>query len=96
MVHVTTLAESINWELASAEKSLANLYNQQQQLINWELELIARVETRNLLCQHVCNPAFPNNEHWQLEREVQQYQATKAKVDEAIQEALEEIARTQQ
>ena len=95
MVYVTTL-ESINWELASTEESLANLYSQQQQLINWELELIAWVETHNLLCQHVCNPAFPNNEHWQLEREVRQYQATKAKVDEAIQEALKEIAWLQQ
>ena len=96
MVHVITLAESINWELASAEESLANLYSQQWQLINRELELIAQVETHNLLCQHVCNPAFPNNEHWQLEREVQQYRATKAKVNEAIQEAREEIARLQQ
>ena len=68
-MHITAL-ESINWELATAEESLANLYSQQQQLINWELELIARVETHNLLCRHVCNPAFPNNEHWQLEREV--------------------------
>ena len=96
MVHVITLAESINWELVLAEESLANLYSQQWQLINWELELIARVETHNLLCQHVCNPAFPNNEHWQLEREVWQYHATKAEVDEAIQEAHEEIARLQQ
>jgi hypothetical protein len=96
VVHVITLAEAINWELASAEESLANLYSQQQQLINWELELIAWVETHNLLCQHVCNPAFPNNEHWQLEREVRQYQATKAEVDEAIREAREEIARLQQ
>ena len=94
--HVITLAESINWELASAEESLANLYSQQQQLINWELELIAQIETHNLLCQHVCNPAFPNNEHWQLKREVRQYQATKAEVDEAIKEAHEEIARIQQ
>ena len=78
------------------EESLANLYSQQWQLINWELELIAWVETHNLLCQHVCNPAFPNNEHWQLEREVQQYQATKAEVDEAIKEARKEIARIQQ
>ena len=79
-----------------AEESLANLYSQQQQLINWELELIARVETHNLLCQHVCNPAFPNNEHWQLEREVRQYQATKAEVNEAIKEARKEIAWLQQ
>ena len=90
------ILEAINWELAMAEESLANLYSQQQQLINWELELIARVETHNLLCQHVCNLAFPNNEHWQLEREVRQYQATKAEVDEAIEEAREEIARIQQ
>ena len=96
MKHVITLAESINWELASAEESLANLYSQQQQLINWELELITRAETHNLLCQHVCNPAFPNNEHWDLEREVWQYQATKAEVDEAIEEAHKEIARLQQ
>ena len=95
MEHVTTL-EAINWELASAEESLANLYSQQQQLINWELELIARVETHNQLCQHVCNPAFPNNEHWHLEREVRQYHATKAEVDKAIKEALEEVARLQQ
>jgi hypothetical protein len=95
VVHVTTL-EAINWELASAEESLANLYSQQRQLINWELELIARVETHNLLCQHTCNPAFSNNEHWQLEREVRQYQATKAEVDEAIKEAREEIAWIQQ
>ena len=95
MVHVTTL-ESINWELATAEESLANLYSQQQQLINWGLELIARVETHNLLCQHICNPAFPNNKHWQLEREVRQYQATKAEVDEAIREACKEIVRLQQ
>ena len=95
MVHVIIL-EAINWELAEAEESLANLYNQQRQLINWELELIARVETHNLLCQHVCNPVFPNNEHWQLEREVRQYRATKAEVDEAIKEALEEVARLQQ
>ena len=95
MVHVTTL-EAINWELASAEESLANLYSQQWQLINWELELIAWVETHNLLCQHTCNPAFPNNEHWQLEREVWQYQATKAEVNKAIKEAHEEIARIQQ
>ena len=27
--HVITLAESINWELALAEESLANLYSQQ-------------------------------------------------------------------
>jgi hypothetical protein len=87
--------EAINWELALAEESLANLYSQQRQLINWELELIARVKTHNLLCQHVCNLAFPNNEHWQLEREVRQYQATKAEVDKAIKEALEEIARIQ-
>ena len=40
VVHVITL-ESINWELATAEESLANLYSQQRQLINWELELIA-------------------------------------------------------
>ena len=95
MVHVITL-ETINWELAEAEESLANLYSQQRQLINWELELIARVETHNLLCQHVCNPAFPNNKHWQLEREVRQYHATKAEVDEAIKEALEEVTRLQQ
>ena len=95
MEHVTIL-EAINWELASAEESLANLYSQQRQLINWELELIARVETHNQLCQHVCNPTFPNNEHWQLEREVRQYHATKAEVDEAIKEALEEVARLQQ
>ena len=95
MVHVITL-EAINWELAEAEESLANLYGQQRQLVNWELELIARVETHNLLCQHVCNPAFPNNEHWQLEREVRQYRATKAEVDEAIQDALEEVERLQQ
>ena len=94
MVHVITL-DRINWELAEAEESLTNLYSQQRQLINWELELIARVETHNLLCQHVCNPAFPNNEHWQLEREVRQYQATKAEVDQAIKEALKEIARIQ-
>ena len=92
MVHVITL-ETINWELAEAEESLANLYNQQRQLINWELELIARVETHNLLCQHVCNPAFPNNKHWQLEREVRQYHATKAEVEQAIEEALEEVAQ---
>ena len=79
-----------------AEESLANLYSQQRQFINWELELIARVETHNLLCQHICNPAFPNNEHWQLEREVWQYQATKAKVNEAIREARKEIAQLQQ
>ena len=91
MEHVTTL-EAINWELASVEESLANLYSQQRQLINWELELIARIETHNLLCQHVCNLTFPNNEHWELEREAQQYQATKAEVDEAIREALEEVA----
>ena len=90
------ILEAINWELAMAEESLANLYSQQQQLINWELELIARVETHNLLCQHVCNLAFPNNEHWQLEREVWQYQATKAKINEAIREAHEEIAWIQQ
>ena len=95
MTHVITL-ESINWELVTAEESLANLYSQQQQLINWELELIARVETHNLLCQHVCNLAFPNNEHWELEREVRQYQATKAEVDQAIKEALKEVARLQQ
>ena len=95
MVHVITL-ETINWELAEAEESLTNLYSQQRQLINWELELIARVETHNLLCQHVCNLAFPNNEHWQLEREVRQYHATKAEVDEAIKEAREEIARLHQ
>ena len=95
MVYVTNL-ESINWELATAEESLANLYSQQQQLINWELELITRVETHNLLCQHVCNPAFPNNKHWQLEREVRQYQATKAKVEEAIKKAHKEIAWIQQ
>ena len=94
-MHVITL-ETINWELAQAEESLTNLYGQQRQLINWELELIARVETHNLLCQHVCNPDFPNNEHWQLEREVRQYHATKAEVDEAIKEALEEVARLQQ
>ena len=94
--HVITLAESINWELALVEESLANLYSQQRQLINWELELIARIETHNLLCQHICNPAFPNNEHWQLEREVWQYQATKAEVDKAIKEAHREIARIQQ
>ena len=35
------LAEPINWELVSVEESLANLYSQQRQLINWELELIA-------------------------------------------------------
>ena len=96
MEHVIILAEPINWELALAEESLANLYSQQRQLINWELELIARVETHNLLCQHVCNPAFPNNKHWNLEREVRQYQATKAEVEEAINEAHEEIARLQQ
>ena len=95
VAHIITL-EAINWELAQAEESLANLYSQQRQLINWELELIARVETHNLLCQHVCNPAFPNNEHWQLEREVRQYHATKTEVDEAIKEALEEVARLQQ
>ena len=95
MAHVITL-DRINWELAEAEKSLANLYSQQRQLINWELKLIARVETHNLLCQHVCNPTFPNNEHWQLEREVRQYHATKAEVDEAIGEALEEVQRLQQ
>ena len=95
MVHIITL-DRINWELAEAKESLANLYSQQRQLINWELELIARVETHNLLCQHVCNPAFPNNEHWQLEREVRQYHATKAEVDEAIKEALEEVQRLQQ
>ena len=95
MEHVITL-ETINWELARAEENLANLYSQQRQLINWELELIARVETHNLLCQHVCNPTFPNNEHWQLEREVRQYHATKAEVDEAVKEALEEVARLQQ
>ena len=78
-----------------AEESLTNLYSQQRQLINWELELIAQVEMHNLLCQHICNLAFPNNEHWQLEREVRQYQATKAEVDQAIKEALEEIARIQ-
>ena len=96
MEHVIILAESINWELASAEESLANLYSQQRQLINWELELITRVEMHNLLCQHVCNPAFPNNEHWNLEREVRQYQATKAEVEEAIEEAHEEIRQLQQ
>ena len=96
VVHVITLEGSINWELALAEKSLTNLYSQQQQLINWKLELITWVETHNLLCQHVCNPAFPNNEHWQLEREVWQYQATKAEVDEAIEEAREEITQLQQ
>ena len=96
MEHVITLAESINWELALAEESLANLYSQQRQLINWELELIARVETHNLLCQHICNLTFPNNEHCNLEREVRQYQATKAEVDEAIEEAHKEIARLQQ
>ena len=95
MEHVTIL-ETINWELASAEESLANLYSQQRQLIKWELELIARVETHNQLCRHVCNPTFPNNEHWQLEREVRQYHATKTEVDEAIKEALEEVARLQQ
>ena len=94
-MHVITL-EAINWELAEAEERLANLYSQQRQLINWELELIARVETHNLLCQHVCNPAFLNNEDWQLEREVQQYQATKAEVDEAIGETHKEIAWIQQ
>ena len=94
VVHVITL-EAINWELAEAEETLANLYSQQRQLINWELELIARVETHNLLCQRVCNPVFPNNEHWQLEREVQQYHTTKLEVDEAIKEALEEVARLQ-
>ena len=96
MEHVIILAEAINWELASAEESFANLYSQQRQLINWELELIARVETHNQLCQHVCNPTFPNNEHWNLEREVRQYQATKAEVEEAIREAHEEVARLQQ
>ena len=96
MEHVITLAESINWELALVKENLANLYSQQQQLINWELELITQVETHNLLYQHICNPAFSNNEHWQLERKVQQYQATKAEVDEAIKEALEEITRIQQ
>ena len=95
VAHVIT-PETINWELAQAEESLANLYSQQRQLINWKLELIARVETHNLLCQHVCNPAFPNNEHWQLEREVRQYHATKNEVDEAIKEALEEVQRLQQ
>ena len=95
MAHVITL-EAINWELAQAEESLANLYSQQRQLINWELELIAQVETHNLLCRRVCNPAFPNNEHWQLEREVRQYHATKNEVDEAIREALEEVKRLQQ
>ena len=50
----------------------------------------------NLLCQHVCNLAFPNNEHWNLEREVRQYQATKAEVEEAIEEAHEEIRQLQQ
>ena len=95
MAHVTTL-DRINWELAEAKESLANLYSQQRQLINWELELIALVETHNLLCQHICNPVFPNNEHWQLEREVRQYHATKAEVDEAIKEALEEVQRLQQ
>jgi hypothetical protein len=94
MEHVI-LAEPINWELASAEESLANLYSQQRQLINWELELIAWVETHNLLCHHICNLAFPNNEHWHLKREVRQYQATKAEVNKAIKEALEEIARLQ-
>ena len=68
-MHVITL-EAINWELAEAGERLTNLYSQQRQLINWELELIAQVETHNLLCQRACNPAFPNNEHWQLEREV--------------------------
>ena len=96
MEHIIILAERINWELALAEESLANLYSQQRQLINWELELIARVETHNQLCQHVCNPAFPNNEHWNLEREVRQYQPTKAEVEEAIKEAHEEIVRLQQ
>ena len=95
MAHETIL-KAINWELAEAKESLANLYSQQRQLINWELELIARVETHNLLCRHVCNPAFPNNEHWQLEREVRQYHATKAEVDEAIKEALTEVERLQQ
>ena len=95
MAHVITL-EAINWELAEAEESLAKLYNQQRQLINWELELIARVETHNLLCQHVCNPAFPNNKHWQLEREVRQYHVTKNEVDKAIKEACEEVERLQQ
>ena len=69
MEHVK-LAELINWELALAEESLTNLYSQQRQLINWELELIARIKTHNLLCHHVCNPAFPKNEHWHLKREV--------------------------
>ena len=95
VAHVITL-EAINWELAQAKERLANLYSQQWQLINWELELIARVETHNLLCQRVCNPAFPNNEHWTLEREVRQYHATKAEVDEAIRETLEEVAQLQQ
>ena len=96
MEHIITLAEWINWKLVLAEESLANLFSQQQQLINWELELIAWVETHNLLCQHICNLTFPNSEHWDLEREVWQYQATKAEVEEAIKEAREEIARIQQ
>ena len=95
VAHAITL-ETINWELAQAKESLANLYSQQRQLINWELELLAQVETHNLLCQHVCNPAFPNNEHWQLEREVRQYHATKDEVDEALKEALQEVERLQQ
>ena len=40
VVHVFTL-ETINWELVEVEERLANLYSQQRQLINWELELIA-------------------------------------------------------
>jgi hypothetical protein len=68
------LAEPIiNWELARAEENLRNLYQQWRQLINWELELIAWVETHNLLCHHICNPQYPNNEHWELVREVQHY-----------------------
>ena len=86
------LAKPINWELTQAEERLANLYSQQRQLIDWELELITCIKTHNLLCHCICNPTFPNNEYWDLERQVQQYQATKIEVEEAIKEALEEIA----
>jgi hypothetical protein len=50
MEHAILDESIINWALAQAKESLGNLYSQQRQLINWELELIARVETHNLIC----------------------------------------------
>jgi hypothetical protein len=93
VVHAKLDEPIINWALARAEENLNNLYQQRRQLVNWELELIARVETHNLICQRVCNPAFPNNEHWNLTREVRQYRATRDELEQAIQETLAEIAQ---